>query len=165
MAVFARLSHSPGFNWEVGGRDHRSLCAALVTRARVSALERIDWRPFEPPTHSDSGGPEADQRRQADACHTPGWFDMACSYAGGTGGLPPRPGRLGLTQRPAGTSRERHTRGKFLQNHPGAPPLQRAAYSLIDLVRTVCLCRRGVRTPAKASGCLKLSEAKWGKKA
>src|ERR1051326_184155 len=27
-----------------------------------------------------------------------GWLEMACSYAGGTGGLPPRPGRLGLTR-------------------------------------------------------------------
>ena len=64
----------------------------------TSALESIDWRPFEPSTHSDSDQPEADQRRQAGAYHTPGWFDMACSYADGTGGLPPRPGRLRLTR-------------------------------------------------------------------
>src|ERR1051326_3262627 len=50
------------------GRDHRSLGAALVTWTTPSALERIDWRPFEPPTHSDSGRTEADQRRQAGAC-------------------------------------------------------------------------------------------------
>ena len=49
-------------------------------------------------THSDSDQPEADQRRQANACHTPGWFTMACSYAGGTGGLPPRPGFPRLTR-------------------------------------------------------------------
>src|SRR5262245_21570945 len=64
----------------------------------TSALESIDWRPFEPSTHSDSGQPEADQRRQADAYHTPGRLEMACSYADGTGGLPPRPGGLRLTR-------------------------------------------------------------------
>ncbi len=52
-----------------------------------------------PSTYSDSGWPlEADQRPQADVCYMPGWFEMACSYAGGTGGLPPRPGDLRLTR-------------------------------------------------------------------
>ena len=86
------------------GRDHRSLDAALATWTTLQRSRESTAQPFEPPTHSDSVRPEADQRRQADACHTPGWFEMACSYAGGTGGLPPRPGFPRLTQRPAGTS-------------------------------------------------------------
>ena len=63
------------------GRDHRPLDAAAAHVGYTSALERIDYATHTPSTHSDSGQPEADQRRQADAYHTPGWFEMACSYA------------------------------------------------------------------------------------
>ena len=65
------------FQLRGSGRDHRPLCAALATWATLQRSRASTAPPFEPPTRSDSGLPEADHRRQADPCHTPGWFAMA----------------------------------------------------------------------------------------
>ena len=54
------------------------LAATWVT---ASALERSTAQPIRRRPTSRSDQPEADQRRQASACHTPGWFTMACLYA------------------------------------------------------------------------------------
>src|SRR5215468_7932616 len=49
------------------GRNHRPLDAAAAHMGDTSALESIDWRPFEPPTHvslgSTGGRPKATGRR------------------------------------------------------------------------------------------------------
>src|SRR5262245_36926212 len=85
------LSHSPGFNREVQAAIIVPLTLLSPRGLHFSAL-RSDWATLLQATHSDSGQPEADQRRQADTCLLRvGWKWPARTPLAGWAPTPARP--------------------------------------------------------------------------